>query len=201
MFKCCPVCYWEDDGQDDGDADVVHGGPNSLLSLTEARENYLHYGACEKRFRRKVRPPYPNELLSKQSVLPQTSDEYGNKGERSRGRGRASCTLVVVFTLLSIAIFDLLPYFQYKRGHARMMSLVALGMDIDDAGALLSAEGFDVGHKYHPTDNKDYYWIDIDLARRTPASVLVLKLIGVNIKFFHYGCLEAGLDEKVRGIM
>lgn len=37
MFEVCSICYWEDDGQDDGDADVVRGGPNSKLSLTQSR--------------------------------------------------------------------------------------------------------------------------------------------------------------------
>jgi hypothetical protein len=82
-----------------------------------------------------------------------------------------------------------------------MTSLVAHEMDIDHAEELLRAEGFDVETKYHPTDNKDYYWVDIRLARRTPASVFILKLMGVDIKFFHYGCLEVGLDEKIRKIM
>ena len=36
-FEICGVCAWEDDGQDDHDADVVRGGPNGGLSLTEAR--------------------------------------------------------------------------------------------------------------------------------------------------------------------
>ena len=35
-----PVCFWEDDGQDDHHADEVRGGPNYTLSLTEARANY-----------------------------------------------------------------------------------------------------------------------------------------------------------------
>ena len=33
-------CGWEDDGQDDHDADVVRGGPNGRLSLTQARLDY-----------------------------------------------------------------------------------------------------------------------------------------------------------------
>lgn len=36
--EICTVCKWHDDGQDDHDADVVRGGPNELLSLTQARE-------------------------------------------------------------------------------------------------------------------------------------------------------------------
>ncbi len=46
-WEICDVCFWEDDGQDDHDADVVRGGPNGGLSLNEARSNYLRYGACE----------------------------------------------------------------------------------------------------------------------------------------------------------
>ena len=37
----CDVCCWEDDGQDDHDADVVRGGPNGNLSLTQARQNFV----------------------------------------------------------------------------------------------------------------------------------------------------------------
>jgi len=61
-FQICPVCFWEDDGQDDHDADVVRGGPNAALSLTEARANYATHGACEPRFGPNVRPPLPHEM-------------------------------------------------------------------------------------------------------------------------------------------
>lgn len=56
-FELCPACFWEDDGQDDSDADVVRGGPNGGLSLTAARENFRAYGACDERFISYVRPP------------------------------------------------------------------------------------------------------------------------------------------------
>ncbi|HEV8111611.1 MAG TPA: CPCC family cysteine-rich protein [Planctomycetota bacterium] len=46
-FEICPVCFWEDDGQDDYDADVVRGGPNGALSLTQARANYREFGSCD----------------------------------------------------------------------------------------------------------------------------------------------------------
>ncbi|WP_268249705.1 CPCC family cysteine-rich protein [Streptomyces anandii] len=39
-WQICPVCFWEDDGQDDHDADRVRGGPNGRLSLPEARRNF-----------------------------------------------------------------------------------------------------------------------------------------------------------------
>jgi hypothetical protein len=59
--EICPVCFWEDDGQDDHDADDVRGGPNGLLSLTKARETFKLYQACDQRFRDNVRPPLPDE--------------------------------------------------------------------------------------------------------------------------------------------
>ncbi len=37
--EICDLCFWEDDGQDDHNADDVRGGPNGKLSLTEARRN------------------------------------------------------------------------------------------------------------------------------------------------------------------
>jgi hypothetical protein len=61
-FEICPVCFWEDEGQDDHDADVVRGGPNGSLSLAEARANYLRCGACEASMVGNVRPPRPEEL-------------------------------------------------------------------------------------------------------------------------------------------
>jgi hypothetical protein len=55
------VCFWEDDGQDDHDADEVRGGPNGTLSLTQARTNFRMFGACEMHFVSKVRGPLLDE--------------------------------------------------------------------------------------------------------------------------------------------
>jgi hypothetical protein len=60
-YEICPVCFWEVDGQDEHDADIVRGGPNYRLSLTQARKNFAAYGACEERFLENVRPPRPEE--------------------------------------------------------------------------------------------------------------------------------------------
>lgn len=60
-FEICPVCFWEDDGQDDPDADEVRGGPNGLLSLTQARRNYESFGACDFKARNFVRQPTETE--------------------------------------------------------------------------------------------------------------------------------------------
>ena len=60
-FDICPVCFWEDDRQDDHDADAVRGGPNYTLSLTKARANFRAFGACQRKHIANVRPPLPKE--------------------------------------------------------------------------------------------------------------------------------------------
>ncbi|KAA3635015.1 MAG: hypothetical protein DWP97_05670 [Calditrichaeota bacterium] len=40
VWDICSLCWWEDDGQDDNDADDVRGGPNYSYSLTVARDNF-----------------------------------------------------------------------------------------------------------------------------------------------------------------
>lgn len=59
--EICPVCFWEDDGQDDGDADIVRGGPNGDLSLSQARTNFKTFGACSAESLPHVRPPFESE--------------------------------------------------------------------------------------------------------------------------------------------
>ncbi|WP_176668844.1 CPCC family cysteine-rich protein [Variovorax sp. SG517] len=46
-YEICPVCFWEDDGQDELDLFAVRGGPNRALSLAQARANYRSMGACD----------------------------------------------------------------------------------------------------------------------------------------------------------
>ena len=43
-------------------ADVVRGGPNGGLSLTQARINYRQFGACAEQSIEHVRPPRPDEV-------------------------------------------------------------------------------------------------------------------------------------------
>jgi methylenetetrahydrofolate reductase (NADPH) len=61
-YEICAVCFWEDDDQDDYDADVVRGGPNGSLSLTEGRANYRAFRASREEDLPHVREPYPHEL-------------------------------------------------------------------------------------------------------------------------------------------
>lgn len=56
-MELCPVCWWEDDGQEDDDASDVRLTVNGSLSLLEARRFYLQCGAAHPRFLRYVRKP------------------------------------------------------------------------------------------------------------------------------------------------
>lgn len=42
-YEICKLCFWEDDGQNDANADEVLPGPNQGYSLTEARRNFERY--------------------------------------------------------------------------------------------------------------------------------------------------------------
>ena len=61
-FEACAVCYWEDDGQDEDELDVVRGGPNGELSLRMAKANFARFGAVELRFIGFVRKPFSDEI-------------------------------------------------------------------------------------------------------------------------------------------
>jgi hypothetical protein len=77
-FEVCPVCFWEDDGQDDDDADQVRDGPNGDLSLTAARANYRKFGAAAEHLLAHVRAPRAYELgaLSPAEVLSVRADYF-----------------------------------------------------------------------------------------------------------------------------
>ncbi len=61
-LELCQVCWWQDDGQDDRDADVVRKTVNGNLSLSDGRRNFKHYQAADPRFVTHVRTPRQEEL-------------------------------------------------------------------------------------------------------------------------------------------
>jgi hypothetical protein len=58
------VCFWTEDGQHEasGPGPVAAGGPNGEMSLSEARLNFLLYGASHRRYADVVRLPRPDEM-------------------------------------------------------------------------------------------------------------------------------------------
>jgi len=61
-YEVCQVCFWEDDGQDEADADIALGGPNGALSLRDGQANFKQFGAMAERFKNHVRAPEPDEI-------------------------------------------------------------------------------------------------------------------------------------------
>jgi hypothetical protein len=57
----CPVCWWEDDGQEDEDAGEARLTVNGSLTLAEARLHYNECGAAHPRFLPYVRKPKADE--------------------------------------------------------------------------------------------------------------------------------------------
>ena len=54
-YLICPVCFWEDDGQD-LDASDEPSGPNNGITLRQGRANFKHFGACEEAMVKNVVP-------------------------------------------------------------------------------------------------------------------------------------------------
>ena len=59
-YDICPVCFWEDDPIQLDDSAYV-GGANHV-SLSQARNNFLKFGACESAMIPHTRKPNEDEL-------------------------------------------------------------------------------------------------------------------------------------------
>ena len=60
IVDICEVCFWQYDEIAQTFPDNIVG-PNQV-SLNEAKNNYISYGACEYRFINLVRPPLKEEF-------------------------------------------------------------------------------------------------------------------------------------------
>jgi len=82
-YEICPLCNWEDDGQDDPDAYEVWGGPNGAYSLAEARENFQNnmvmYGSTDPRIDRSDSLVEKNAKRSMIEAFDQMLDENNLK--------------------------------------------------------------------------------------------------------------------------
>ena len=58
VYEICPVCFWEDNSETE---DPDEYNECNRISLSEARKNYLSFGACKKEFRINVRRPKKSE--------------------------------------------------------------------------------------------------------------------------------------------
>ncbi len=54
-YDICRICFWEDDGVQFDDPDF-EGGANTV-SLRQAQQNYIQFGASERLFSDSVRKP------------------------------------------------------------------------------------------------------------------------------------------------
>jgi len=61
-FEICDVCFWQYEETSHDKPDKPSGGANGMLSLNEARKNYMKYGVYESRFKKHVRLPLPEEM-------------------------------------------------------------------------------------------------------------------------------------------
>lgn len=85
MFDICPVCFWEDDGSwSEEHPDEPNGGPNYALSLSQARKNFVEFGACEHKHIKDVRQPTLAEAHSEQSMQRRISDTQAKEKSKHR---------------------------------------------------------------------------------------------------------------------
>jgi Cysteine-rich CPCC len=63
-FDICEICFWEDDGVQFQDPDF-EGGAN-VISLRQAQQNFVKYGACDEESLKFVRGPNKFDIKDSQ---------------------------------------------------------------------------------------------------------------------------------------
>jgi hypothetical protein len=127
-----------------------------------------------------------------------TDRESEGASLRSKRRLLISLASIAIFTAL--VVWDLAPYFEYREKANRIRKLIPIGSNIDDAGPVLSQNGFTFHKKHFSTVAEDTYWIDVDVARKPrPWTLILLHLAGFRL-YFHWVVIESGLDNNVRKI-
>lgn len=61
-FQSCHICGWECDFAQESDPDFPVGA-NGRITLRQAQQNYIHFGACWEELRDRAEPPSPDDVL------------------------------------------------------------------------------------------------------------------------------------------
>jgi len=61
-YDICTVCFWEQEMLDESEYDKATGGPNSDLSVIQARQKFGKIGAVNERLLQFVVPPEAGEI-------------------------------------------------------------------------------------------------------------------------------------------
>ncbi len=83
----------------------------------------------------------------------------------------------------------------------RIRELVPIGMDIDEAIELLRAEGFSVGDKYFPTNDKDYLMADIVIRMKENRFDTFKRVIGKGRVKKRYVAIKATPEGVITSIL
>lgn len=65
IYDICHVCWWEDNGQDNENADMSLRGPNYGISLTKARYNFIKFGLYDPKRTDLMKLRKPKEMFVK----------------------------------------------------------------------------------------------------------------------------------------
>ena len=98
QFEICPICSWEDDGQDDDDSEIIRNGVNGKYSLEEARENFKKYDSVYRPDDSK-KPDFLNRNKNLRMKLFESFSHALNSGEESDWKTAVKLQNEVVFPI------------------------------------------------------------------------------------------------------
>jgi uncharacterized protein YjbI with pentapeptide repeats len=221
-FEICEVCYWEDDGQDDADADVVRGGPNGTLSLTAARANYATQRVSYSLHSASVRRPFFSELTERSPTVvappngrpePSTFALLNCNDRSPRGEVDIICpsnaddswrkrmAILSAFKSKRSSAGDLLNFADLHLANLRDIDLSAEVGEVDFSHALLDEVDFSLAvlHNVKMTGTS-LRKANLSAVLMTNASLPYARLDGANIEMAYFcgstfnGAILKGLD-------
>jgi len=109
---------------------------------------------------------------------------------------RVFVCLVFVFLI----VFDLMPVLVYRAKKVEIERLVPVGTSMANAESILLARGYHFEPKHFPTNEKDKWWIDVNVSGRRSITIGLLRIVGLRFNVFDYIVIESGLDGIVRRV-